>query len=382
MNEFKRYNVAGISFAMETDAHEALNQYLESLRKAYEGNAGRDEIIADIEGRIAELILSAQSSQDQVIARPLVENIIRQMGSADDISGGKPEHKPGASIPRRLYRDGDNVKIGGVCSGVAKYFNIDAAIVRICFFIPLLLAIFLPKWYGIDNFCGNIFIAEIILYLLMWFAVPKAITARQKLEMNGEPITSASIAGYEPQSEEERARNSVARFVSVLGFVGMVILKSVVVLLLFPLAFSIIAMIAVGIAVLIGASFFIPGLPEISASIGTFIPILGITSVVIPICAVCYLFLALLFSYKPKSYILGILFGLWVVVVVLLAVRVTRLSAGDIDIDISNIIKKSVTEQVEESLGEIDDSIQEMTGADSLQYMEAVKALNAPSIDE
>ena len=40
---------------------------------------------------------------------------------------------------------------------------------------------------------GNLFGIFLICYFIMWFAVPAARSARQKLEMNGEKITAQSI---------------------------------------------------------------------------------------------------------------------------------------------------------------------------------------------
>ncbi|MBQ1981022.1 MAG: hypothetical protein II226_07030, partial [Alistipes sp.] len=84
MNKVKKCSIAGVSFTLETDAYETLNAYIDSLRNAYKGNPDGEEIIADIEARIAELILSTLPA-DSVVAKPLIDNIIRQLGSADEI---------------------------------------------------------------------------------------------------------------------------------------------------------------------------------------------------------------------------------------------------------------------------------------------------------
>ena len=85
MKEVKKCSISGVAFTMDTDAYEALESYIESLKKSYANNPDGAEIIADIEARIAELILSAQDNT-RVVERPLMLNIIRQMGSAEDIS--------------------------------------------------------------------------------------------------------------------------------------------------------------------------------------------------------------------------------------------------------------------------------------------------------
>lgn len=56
---------------------------------------------------------------------------------------------------KRLYRSETDRKIAGVCGGIAEYFDIDPAIVRIVFTALILL------WgWGL------------ILYLICWVAVP------------------------------------------------------------------------------------------------------------------------------------------------------------------------------------------------------------------
>ena len=93
------------------------------------------EIVADIEARIAELILSAQDST-RVVEKPLILNIIRQMGTAEDISEEEPGRSPEEPrIPRRLYRDTENAKLGGVCAGIGKYFDVDPVWIRLAMFL-------------------------------------------------------------------------------------------------------------------------------------------------------------------------------------------------------------------------------------------------------
>ena len=125
MKEVKKCSISGVAFTMDTDAYQELEAYLESLKKTYKETPDGAEIVADIEARIAELILSAQDST-RVVEKPLILNIIRQMGTAEDISEEEPGRSPEEPrIPRRLYRDTENAKLGGVCAGIGKYFDVD-----------------------------------------------------------------------------------------------------------------------------------------------------------------------------------------------------------------------------------------------------------------
>ena len=187
MKEVKKCSISGVAFTMDTDAYQELEAYLESLKKTYKETPDGAEIVADIEARIAELILSAQDST-RVVEKPLILNIIRQMGTAEDISEEEPGRSPEEPrIPRRLYRDTENAKLGGVCAGIGKYFDVDPVWIRLAMFLPILLTVFqwIPfmRWTG--PMMGNLFGIFVICYIIMWFAVPAPRTARQKLEMNG-----------------------------------------------------------------------------------------------------------------------------------------------------------------------------------------------------
>ena len=137
MNEIKKCSIAGVSFTLERNAYDALSDYLKSLHDTYKGNPDGEEIIADIEARIAELILSTQRI-DAIIAKPLIDNIIKQLGSAEQIDEEAAEYHAESEdkygnprIPRRLYRDLDNGKLGGVCAGIANYFDFDPTWIRL-----------------------------------------------------------------------------------------------------------------------------------------------------------------------------------------------------------------------------------------------------------
>ena len=152
MKEVKKCSISGVAFTMDTDAYQELEAYLESLKKTYKETPDGAEIVADIEARIAELILSAQDST-RVVEKPLILNIIRQMGTAEDISEEEPGRSPEEPrIPRRLYRDTENAKLGGVCAGIGKYFDVDPVWIRLAMFLPILLTVF--QWIPFMRWTG------------------------------------------------------------------------------------------------------------------------------------------------------------------------------------------------------------------------------------
>ena len=237
MNEIKKCSLAGISFTLETDAYAALNEYIASLQNAYRDDPDGEEIVADIEARIAELILSAISA-DAIVTKPLIMNIIKQLGSAEEIDSEQPDHDPeprqaettdpsgNPRIPRRLYRDVQRHKLGGVCAGIANYFDIDPTLVRLAAIAPILTWLFgvmnLFLLHYIEAFMGQLAGLVVLGYIVMWFTIPPASTARQKLEMKGERITTDSIReNVQQATSEERSRTILADIVNVFDTLNL-----------------------------------------------------------------------------------------------------------------------------------------------------------------
>lgn len=321
MNEVKKCSISGVAFTLDIDAYESLHSYLESLKKSYAESSDGEEIIADIEARIAELILSAQDNH-RVVERPLILNIIQQLGSAEDITDGvfeENENRKAGSprIPRRLYRDTENAKLGGVCSGIGKYFDIDPVWVRLALFLPLVISGFgcFHVIYWVGPMMGNLFGIFMVCYLIMWFVVPPARTARQKLEMNGEPITVQSIregSTARPNEPDAKAKPIVAEAVSVFGKVLVIALKILAGFMVGGLLIAACVLLIGIIAVLITGS--IDGLLPDHFSL--WIPVLGICIGLIPIMLSIYVLMCLIASRKPSVKTIVIVFLLWLLSII------------------------------------------------------------------
>ena len=386
MNEIKKCSISGISFTLEKEAYARLEEYISSLKMAYDHNPDGAEIIADIEARIAELILSALSDAGQTVRKPLIENIIAQLGGAEDISGESADDEPIKSdtrIPRRLYRDVENAKLGGVCAGLGKYFDVDTVWIRLVPFLPLLVLIFCDGW--VASIFGNLFGMFIISYIIMWFAVPSAKSARQKLEMNGEPVTVRSISENSAATPEETAKSSVASAVTVLGRIFVVMLKLFVALLILPFIFASVVLLVAMFAVIFGgfASLFeIGNFGALSGIISPEEPILcvlGILIALIPIALLLYLFVTLLMNRRPRLWIMLTALLLWIAVIVgtVFAAAWTIDSDDFGDDEVARIMKSNIQEYVLDSddaavSGEIDGD----------EYEKLLYDDNAESIDK
>ncbi|MCK5338083.1 MAG: PspC domain-containing protein, partial [Bacteroidales bacterium] len=175
-------NISGIIFHIDEDAFDKLNAYLDTLKSHFYNTQGKDEIISDIEGRIAELLQERITDAKQVISIDDVEEVISLMGDPqfDTEAEGEEETPPAAGDdvrgPKRLYRDPDHKVVGGVASGLAAYLNIDVLWVRLAF------AVFTIIW-----------LSGAMVYLILWIAMPEASSRAEKLQMKGEKVNISNI---------------------------------------------------------------------------------------------------------------------------------------------------------------------------------------------
>lgn len=282
MKQVININFQGRVVPIEVTAFDILKSYTESLNRHFANEEGKDEIINDIESRIGELFQERLKNGATCITDEDVNAIIRSMGRPEEFeedtatanaANAKQEQQQQSNTytsqqssysnqqggHRRLYRDEDNKILGGVCSGIANYFNIDAWVVRILFIVTgigffayIILWAFLPtnanaviggtrkKLYrdgddkliagvcsGIGNYFGIsawvprvLFLlpflsfafgrghwngdfpqffqfgfspGSIIIYIILWLVIPEAYTTAEKLEMKGEKVDLNSI---------------------------------------------------------------------------------------------------------------------------------------------------------------------------------------------
>jgi phage shock protein PspC (stress-responsive transcriptional regulator) len=169
-------NLGGYVFNIDDDAYERLRQYMKNLEKEFSGESSAAEIMADIEGRIAELFRMRLNSYKQVITMKDVEEVIAILGTPEAISGNGTSDEPPPRAQRRIYRDPDRRVFGGVCAGISAYLNWNPLIMRIIFALLV--------------FAGGFGLA---LYLILWIVLPEARTTAQKLEMRGDPVNIENI---------------------------------------------------------------------------------------------------------------------------------------------------------------------------------------------
>ncbi|WP_026768275.1 PspC domain-containing protein [Asinibacterium sp. OR53] len=200
MKKVININFQGRVIPIEESAYDMLKQYVESLRKFFANEEGRDEIINDIEGRIAELFGDSLKKGSTCITDEDVNGIIASMGRPEDFEGeeskvqtqlgeeskqqqqSKTFYETANEAPRgRLYRDESDKMLGGVCSGLANYLRVDPTIVRLVFALIT---------FGAGT--------GILLYILLWIILPSKrlenATSTKRLYRNPDEKVIAGVA--------------------------------------------------------------------------------------------------------------------------------------------------------------------------------------------
>jgi phage shock protein PspC (stress-responsive transcriptional regulator) len=153
-------NIGGRAYNIDADAYELLDRYLNDISSRL--NDSDVESMEDIEARIADIFDEKISSSMQVVNIEMVRRAMAIIGRPEMFGGQKRGFSHQASStyphePKRLYRSIDDKVIGGVCAGLANYFNIDASLVRIIAVLLLLIPPF----------------PALLAYIIMWIVVPK-----------------------------------------------------------------------------------------------------------------------------------------------------------------------------------------------------------------
>ncbi len=340
MKTTENISLAGYSFVIEVDAYSELDEYLNNIRNSFSGDASAEEIVADIEERIAEL-LREKCISGMVVDITMIRDIKKRIGDPKELAAEDAEQnfdspeqnqehqsgqekKPGRRSwkNRRLYRNTDERVLGGVCSGLGTYFGIDKVILRLFFLIFVMIG-----FIGLGD--GELLITIFpLLYICLWIAMPAARTAEQKREMKGKPLNLNNYKEKDFNFEREAREIAESPAGQTAKRAGGVFLGSILLVL--------------GLGGLLGC-IFIPSLPviignEVTEHISFFGPLdpgeqlgsdlvtsttfWGLVLVMLGIFCIWFLYngVMLLFDLKSPSWRPGlILFIAWVLSIFVLA---------------------------------------------------------------
>ena len=334
-------NIGGYAFTIEEDAYQSLLTYLKTIESFFQIEEGGDEILSDIEARIAELFNERLGKGRQVVEEADVKEIKLIMGepeqyapysedASEQSTESFDENKYERSKNRKFYRDLEDQVIGGVCSGLSHYLGWDPIWLR-GIFIALVLAGF----------------AGIPLYLILWLLIPSAKTTAEKLKMKGRKINVENISksikdemegvkssfqkmGSKAEAETERLRKkSIPRFLDSLGATGgalLKVLRVIIGIILLILGFSLVIGLVGGLVTFNSTQPFGDSLSYSFLEDFIFIDgnILGMATVsvvlliIVPLIAVMYLGIKLLTRVKTQGKGIGLtMFGLFFVGIIL-----------------------------------------------------------------
>lgn len=277
MEKVFQINLAGMLFTIEEQAYHQLKQYLDKLHVHF---AGDSEIVQDIESRMAELFSKRLVGGRSTLFAKDVDEVISVLGhinQMDEQAHAQPKTAYELPKNRKLRRNPNDQSLGGVCSGLASFFDVDPVLIRVLFVLGviaygggimlyLILWIVVPEakgdevfqmikqkenktkrlfrdadnrmvggvsaglssYFGIDRtwirlgFLAAIFLfgTGFWLYIILWIIVPKAVSATDKLLMRGEPVDIHSIEREIRQSQGSNKMNSFAQHGShVIGII-------------------------------------------------------------------------------------------------------------------------------------------------------------------
>ncbi len=204
MKKVMNASIGGAGFLLDEDAFLRLQAYLQAFRERLAAGSGQvgyqaGEVMEDLEARIAELFRSEVGVSGRVVDLELTNKVIAQLGMPDggsftDGAGSAKQEGKGprpfwekGELPRKLYRDPYDRMIAGVCSGLAQYFGLDTALIRVIMLVLLVT--------GTAGFW---------IYIILWIIAPKAETAAQQCEMHGLPVTAENMARFSSFSREDK----------------------------------------------------------------------------------------------------------------------------------------------------------------------------------
>ena len=318
----EQLSIGGYAFTVEKDAAVALQEYIGALEKHYLSQEGGKEIMDGIEERVAELLLD-KAGKGGVVTLDHVQTVINIVGRPERIEADDPGPEITGGHPRKLFRDLENKRLGGVCAGLAAYLKADVTWFRLAFVVLTLVTLFA----GDDGFV----ITVPLIYCILWVAMPAARTAQDRWAMNGDSGTADEIRRNVQAGLHEMG--NAAREVGKSDFFqkfGKVLLLAVGVILLVSGASALasISIISLNHLPFLGLSWdgWMEHIEGIFPWMATWmaqpwVPFLLSLAVLLPLIGILYGGIMMVFGFKSPSWRPGlVIFVLWLIVLVVLGV--------------------------------------------------------------
>ena len=339
MKETIQLSLGGYAFIFEKDAADALEGYLKTLETHYLKQEGGKEIMEGIEERMAEL-LQEKTDRGTVVTLSGVQAVIDILGKPERIEADDPEPEVGEKSAKRLYRDLSDKRLGGVCSGLAQYFGIETAWLRIGFVAVAAVSFFSGYHHGMWS------LTVPFIYCILWIAMPAARTAQERWAMKGDPATADDIRRNVQSGIQEMgntAREAVhSDFFQRFGK-WILVLVGVVLLIMGTSGLASVSVLSLKGEDLFGVQIN-QWLDELAAEAPVlydllstpWVVALAALAVILPFVAILYGGIMLIFGFKSPSWRPGlVMFVLWLIDIIVLLVLVI---AGAASADMLNFV--------------------------------------------
>ena len=339
MKETIQLSLGGYAFIFEKDAADALEGYLKTLETHYLKQEGGKEIMEGIEERMAEL-LQEKTDRGTVVTLSGVQAVIDILGKPERIEADDPEPEVGEKSAKRLYRDMSDKRLGGVCSGLAQYFGIETAWLRIGFVVTAAVTFFSGAHHGMWSLIVP------FVYCILWIAMPAARTAQERWAMKGDPATADDIRRNVQSGIQEMgntAREAVhSDFFQRFGK-WILVLVGIVLLIMGTSGLASVSVLSLKGEDLFGVQIN-QWLDELAAEAPVlydllstpWVVALAALAVILPFVAILYCGIMLIFGFNSPSWRPGlVLFVLWLIDIIVLLVLVI---AGAASADMLNFV--------------------------------------------
>ena len=325
MKQIEKVSIGGYAFMLDKEASDKIGQYITELEAHYLSRPEGKEVMESIEERIAELLLE-RCGKNRVASTADVQYAIEIIGRPEKIEENDPEpEQPGEKPRKKLYRDMENKRLGGVCSGLAAYYGGDVAVWRLVFTLVAVIIFFGGANHGVYS----LFVP--VVYCILWVAMPPANTVRERWAMKGESSTANDIM----RNVEAGAREMGAAAEQAIKSDGFkTLLRVFLVIIGFGLLIAGSAGLAALMSVTIGGFTFFGGeiqswLNELSTYAPGYMDLLArpwiltlvVLAAVLPLIALIWGGVQLIFNLKSPSWNPGlVIFVIWLMVLIALVV--------------------------------------------------------------
>lgn len=280
MKKTYNINIAGFPFIIDDDAYTLLNDYLDTISHAFKHLDESDDLVNDIESRVAELLLEMTADGQTIVTKKCVEDVIKRVGKPEEMveeeetitieepprytdetdnsnstDNNKYSYHDHQQVPpyygqtnngdapkakKKLYRDPQNSMLGGVCSGLGWYFGIDPTWIRLAFVLLLFAS----------------YATVTIAYIILWIILPEARTPYQRMQMMGKAPSIENIGETVTENYKNDNYSDISNRSTATNTISNIFSFAVKAVVIFGLCIAIPLLVAMGIGI-IAAIFLI-----------------------------------------------------------------------------------------------------------------------------